>query len=67
MDIDDGCDLIVLSFEMINLDVKKPFGYIFINHFHFETNSHDHNYHPGFRSYMMTESGRDGCETEIDS
>ena len=26
MDIDDGCDLIALSLEMINLDVKNPLG-----------------------------------------
>ena len=33
MDIDEGCDLIVLSLEMINLDVKNPlstFSSIFI-------------------------------------
>ena len=34
-------------------------------HFYFEENSHDHNY-PAFQSYMITESVRDGCETEID-
>ena len=43
----------------------KTFWVHFTKHFHFEENSHDHNY-PAFQSYMITESVRDDCETEID-